>query len=191
MRDKELQWPTSCSRHTVVMRSLRSLVLTGLVCLPAWTSTLQQLTLKDMAIKSTDIVRGHVQRGKPAWHGSQLFTHYLVFVHDRWKGTGVPVVDVAVQGGVLDGLRQVWAGTPDLADGHEYVLFLWHSPSGLNLILGLSQGLFEVNPAAEAVQASSKEAMVNRSGADVTPAPLRMKLAEMRKYVQRAVAEVR
>ena len=174
------------------MRSLQFLILVGLVCLPARTATLQHLNLKDMALQSTDIVRGHVQLGKAAWHGSQLFTHYLVFVSDRWKGTGGPVVDLAVQGGVLDGLRQTWAGTPDLVDGHEYVLFLWHSPSGLNLIIGLSQGLFAVNsPGEEAVQTSSTEAMVDRSGAGMTAAPVRMKLAEMRKYVQRVVTEGR
>jgi hypothetical protein len=174
------------------MRSLQFLILAGLVCLPARASTLQHLSLKDMAVQSTDIVRGHVQRGKPAWHGSQLFTHYMVFVSDRWKGTGGPVVDLALQGGALDGLRQTWAGTPDLDEGREYVFFLWRSPSGLNLIIGLSQGLFEVHsPSEEAVQASSKEAIVDHSGTATTAAPVRMKLAEMRKYVQRAVAEVR
>jgi hypothetical protein len=172
------------------MRSLQVLMLVAFVCLPARTSTLQQLSLKDMALQSTDIVRGHVQRGKPAWHGAQLFTHYLVFVGDRWKGTGGPVVDLAVQGGVLDGLRQTWAGTPDLVDGREYVLFLWRSPSGLNLIIGLSQGLFVVNsPGEEAVQTSTTEAMVDRTGAGVTAVPVRMKVAEMRKYVQRVVVE--
>ena len=174
------------------MRSLQFLILAGFLCLPARTSTLQHLSLKDMALKSTDIVRGHVQRGKPAWHGSQIFTHYLVFVGERWKGTGGPVVDLAVQGGALDGLRQTCAGAPELADGREYVLFLWRSPSGLNLIIGLSQGLFEVNsPGEEGVQASSTEVMLNSSGAGMTAAPVRMKLADMRKYVQRVVTEGR
>jgi hypothetical protein len=174
------------------MRGWQFLILAGLVCLPARTSTLQHLSLKDMALQSTDIVRGHVQRGKPAWHGSLLFTHYLVFVSDRWKGTGGPVVDLAVQGGVLDGLRQTWAGTPNLVDGREYVLFLWRSHSGLNLIIGLSQGLFAVDTHDEdAVQASTGDAMVDGAGAGVTATPVRMKLTEMRKYVERAIAEAR
>jgi len=174
------------------MRSLRFLLLAGLLCLTAGASTLQRLSLKDMALQSTDIVRGRVERGKPAWHGSELFTHYLVFVSDRWKGTGGPVVDLAVQGGVLNGVRQVCAGAPELVGGREYVLFLWRSPSGLNLIVGLSQGLFELNPpGGEAMQASSTEVMLDGSGAGITAAPVRMKLADMRKYVQRAVVEGR
>lgn len=174
------------------MRSLQFLIFAGLFCLPARSSTLQHLSLKEMALQSTDIVRGHVQRGKPAWHGSQLFTHYLVFVSDRWKGTGGPVIDLAVQGGVLDGQRQTWAGTPDLMDGREYVLFLWHSRSGLNLIIGLSQGLFVVNsPGGEAVQAAVTEVMLDKSGAGMKPEPVRMKLAEMRKFVEQAVVEGR
>jgi hypothetical protein len=174
------------------MRSLQFLIFAGLVCLPVRSSTLQHLSLKEMALQSTEVVRGHVQRGKSAWHGSQLFTHYLVFVDDRWKGSGGPVVDMAVQGGVVDCQRQTAAGAPELADGGEYVLFLWRSPSGLNLIIGMSQGLFVVNsPGEEAVQASTTEIMLDHSGAGVRAAPVRMKLADMRKYVQRAVVEGR
>jgi hypothetical protein len=174
------------------MRSLQFLILAGVVCALASASTLQHLTLKDMALQSSDIVRGHVQRGKTAWHGSQLFTHYTVFVSDRWKGAGGPAMDLALAGGVLDGRRQTWAGTPDLTEGREYVLFLWHSPSGLNLIIGLSQGLFAVNTeSAEALQTSTSEPMVDGSGAAMTADPVRMSLAEMRKYVRQTIAEGR
>jgi len=174
------------------MRCLQFLVLVGVVCALASASTLQHLTLKEMALQSTDVVRGHVQRGKTAWHGSQIFTHYSVFVSDRWKGNGGQVMDLALAGGVLDGRRQTWAGTPDLVEGREYVLFLWHSPSGLNLIIGLSQGLFAVDTAnSDALQASTSEPMVDGSGAVMTADPMRMSLGEMHNYVKQAIAEGR
>jgi hypothetical protein len=174
------------------MRSLQFLILVGVVCASASASTLQHLSLKDMALQSTDIVRGHVQRGKTVWHGSQLFTHYTVFVSDRWKGNGSQMMDLALAGGVLDGRRQTWAGTPDLVEGREYVLFLWHSPSGLNLIIGLSQGLFAVDTAnSDALQTSTSEPMVDGSGAAMTADPVRMSLAEMRRYVRQTIMEGR
>jgi ketol-acid reductoisomerase len=93
---------------------------------------------------------------------------------------------------VLDGRRQTWAGTADLVEGREYVLFLWHSPSGLNLIIGLSQGLFAVDAAnSDALQASTSEPMVDGSGAVMTADPMRMSLGEMHNYVKQAIAEGR
>ena len=116
----------------------------------------------------------------------------MVLVEDRWKGTGGVVEDMAVQGGVLNGMREVWEGTPELVDGQDYLLFLWHSSLGTNLILGLSQGLFAVDAhAQEAVQAATTGHMVNDSGSEVTRGAVRMNLAQMRKYVQRVIAEGR
>jgi hypothetical protein len=175
-----------------IMRSLQILIVAAVVCATARATTLQHLTLKDMALQSTEIVRGHVQRGKTERCGPMFCTHYAVLVEDRWKGSGGAVVDMAVQGGVLNGLREVVEGAPELANGQEYVLFLWHSSLGTNLILGLSQGLFAVDAqSGEAVQSATTGHMVDGSGAGVGPDPVRMNLAEMRKYVQRVIAEGR
>ena len=42
----------------------------------------------------------------------------------------------------MNGMRQVTVGAPELTTGHQYVVFLWTSRSGLTQIIGLSQGLF-------------------------------------------------
>jgi len=172
------------------MRSLQILILAAVVCATARATTLQHLTLKDMALRSTEIVRGHVQHSTTERCGPMICTHYLIQVEDRWKGSGGAVVDMAVQGGVLNGLREVWEGTPELKEGQEYVLFLWHSSLGTNLILGLSQGLFAVDAhSGEAMQTMITAHLVESSGAG--PNAVRMNLAQMRKYVQRVIAEGR
>lgn len=173
-----------------IMRSLQVLILAAVVCTTAPATTLQHLTLKDMALRSTQIVRGHVERTRTERCGPMICTHYLVLVEDRWKGAGGAVIDMAVQGGVLNGMREAWEGTPELKDGQDYVLFLWHSSLGTNLILGLSQGLFAVNSqSGEAVQTAATAHVVESSGADADP--VRMNLAQMRKYVQQVIAEGR
>jgi len=174
------------------MRSLQFLMVAAAVCSAARATTLQHLTVKDMALRSTQVVRGYVQHDRTGTCGPMVCTHYRVVVSDWWKGSGGHVVDIAVQGGVLNGMRETWEGTPELVDGQEYVLFLWHSSLGTNLILGLSQGLFTVDQrAGEAVQSAATGHVVESSGAGVNPDPVRMNLAQMRKYVQRVVAEAR
>ncbi len=48
---------------------------------------------------------------------------------------------MAVPGGTMNGMRQMAIGSPELATGSEYVVFLWTGKSGLTQIIGLSQGL--------------------------------------------------
>jgi len=174
------------------MRSLQILILAAVVCATAQATTLQHLTLKDMALRSTEIVRGRVQLGRTERCGPMICTHYTVQVEDRWKGLGGAVVDMAVQGGVMNGLREVGEGTPELIDGREYVLFLWHSTLGVNLILGLSQGLFAVDAnSGKAVQAATTGHLVDSAGVGADADPVRMNVAEMRRYVERVIAEGR
>ena len=99
-----------------MMRKLIILAIAA-ACLPA--STLQRLSLNDMIQKSTLIVRGTIQPGTgPALRGSIIYTHYQLSVTTSFKGgpaqafTAQQLIDVAVPGGVLNGLQQPGAGAP-------------------------------------------------------------------------------
>jgi len=110
--------------------------------LPLQSATLERLTLTDMIAKSTAIVRGKVQTSYAAFSGRMIFTHYSVQVAEQLKGAKAATVDVAIPGGTANGTMQTFAGAPGLQAGQEYVFFLWTDKSGLNWIIGLSQGLF-------------------------------------------------
>ncbi len=57
------------------------------------------------------------------------------------------------------GIRQIAVGSPELATGSEYVVFLWTGKSGLTQIIGLSQGLFlAVKDAAGNIALTSRPA---------------------------------
>ena len=62
----------------------------------------------------------------------------------------------------------MFSGAPRPAQGGEYVLFLWTSPSGLTHIIGLSQGLLSVKVdstgTAVVTRAASTEEMVDATG---------------------------
>ena len=107
-------------------------------------ATLQQLSMSDLIAKSTSIVRGTVQGSYSAFSGPVIFTHYRVQVAEKWKGASGATVDVAVPGGVANGIRQTYSGAPQFQPGEQYVLFLWTGKSGMTQIMGFSQGVFAV-----------------------------------------------
>src|SRR5260370_28141167 len=98
-------------------------------------TTLQQLSMDDLILKSSQIVRGKVQCTGVALRGSTLYTNYRVQVSEQWKGTPSSQLDFAAPGGFSNGIRQTYAGTPSMSDGQEVVLFLWSSKSGLRQVI--------------------------------------------------------
>ncbi len=93
------------------------------------------------------------------------------------------MVDVAVPGGVLNGMQQPVAGAPTLTPGQDYVFFLWTSKSGLTQVIGLSQGLFNVTTNAQGQvmvsRGAASEPMLNPPGKAVTDSNLQMPLAQL------------
>ncbi|MEX2262915.1 MAG: hypothetical protein WD696_13245 [Bryobacteraceae bacterium] len=118
---------------------LALLCLTGLGA-----ATLERLSLEEMTQQSTEIVRGRVAASSVIPQGSILYTTSKIEVLERWKGPETGLVEAVVPGGSLGGVRQTFSGAPSLKEGAEYVLFLWKSPSGLNHVIGLSQGVFDI-----------------------------------------------
>jgi hypothetical protein len=148
-------------------------------------ATLIQLSLDDMIVQSTSIVRGRVGTGYTAFSGGVIYTHYSVQVLEQLKGTGAGVVDVAVPGGALNGLQQTFSGAPELRPGSEYVLFLWTGKSGTTQVIGLTQGLFSVATGSPqdpvTTRTASRELMLApKTGVAVKDQPLALRLSELR-----------
>ncbi len=159
---------------------------------PLQSATLERLSLDDMIAKSTAIVRGRVIGSHAAAQGPVVYTHYAVQVSEQFKGPAQAAVDVAVPGGTLNGLRQMFAGAPEFKTGDEFVFFLWTGRSGLTQVLGLTQGVFSLAPAAspaassDAVltRAASRELMLDRgTGKPVNDETLVLRLSELRSRI--------
>jgi hypothetical protein len=155
-----------------------------LCALPLLCATLERLSLDDMITKSTSIVRGKVAGSYAAASGRVIYTHYTVQVSESYKGSAASTVDVAVPGGVANGLRQNFSGSPELQAGEEYVLFLWTSRSGLTQVIGLTQGIFTLSKTssdAVATRVAGDDLMLTPgSGVPVKGETLSMKLSELR-----------
>lgn len=173
-----------------LMRSVAIFVFLACAGIPARATILQQLTLDEMAQKSTSIVRARVSGSTEVARGADVFTIYRVETLETLK-PGPAVSEVAVPGGVAAGMRQVVAGAPTLQAGREYVLFLWTSRSGLTQLIGMSQGLFTVERATLrdglASRAPSGEQMLDAAGHAVRDETLSMPLMELKAKVSRAL----
>ena len=179
-----------------VWRSVAAVVAVALGCSGA---TLEKLTLDQMIDKSTQIVRGKITTSNAAFRGQagrggMIYTYYTVKVTERLKGTGQASVEVAVPGGTAQGFRQVFAGTPSLNAGEEYVFFLWTSRTGLTQVLGLTQGLLTLTAAADGKQMLSRDAtsetMIDPvTGQPVTDAGVRISLNDLRQRIAKTRVE--
>lgn len=158
-----------------------------------WAATLEQLSFDEMVEKSTAIVRGRVVGSYTTSKGSLIYTHYRVLVSERWKGPAAAEADLVVPGGALGNMRQSFPGAPKLAQGSDYVLFLWKAKSGLTHIIGLTQGLFDVKTDAKGATVASRgasgETMLERAtGKRVTEETLSLSMADMNTRISRAMS---
>lgn len=162
-----------------------------LVCVAAQAATLQRLTLDDLSANASQIVYGPVTNSYAVRTGDTIQTHYQVSVQQRWKGAGSSTVEVVLPGGVASGARQSFAGVPALQTGKAYLMYLWAGKSGVNQLLGLTQGLFNVTSSADgtlvASRTASAELMLDAQGKKVQDQSFSMPLKEMNKRVQGAL----
>jgi hypothetical protein len=183
----------------LLMRTLASYVCLagGWVCFagawaPAQATTLQQLSLGEMAQKATAIVRARVTGSVEVLRGTDVYTVYQLETLETVKSpNGIKPADVAVPGGVAGGMRQVVEGAPVLQAGREYVLFLWTGRSGLTQLMGMSQGLFSVEktPAGDviATRAAAGEQMLDGAGRAVRDETLSMPWVELKSKVMKTL----
>ena len=186
-------WNKGCTPAIKAMRAYCVFILLLAFCLAAPATTLQYLSLDDLVNESTVIVCGTVTGSQTTMRGPVIYTLYSLEVADSWKGAVGSTVSVAVPGGVANGLQQTFAGAPALTPGGQYLIFLWTSKSGLNVIMGLSQGLFELLPNGTAMadatvtQAGTTEIMLNGTGKQVTARPIQMRLGQFHAIVRRTL----
>ncbi len=183
-----------------LMRGLAILTVCIGAIAPVTATTLEQLSLGEMAQQSTSIVRAKVLSANAVPRGGNVYTVYRVETLESLKAPRqrpavqeLPgVQELAVPGGVAAGIRQVMAGAPALRVGGEYVLFLWTGRSGLTQIMGLSQGLFSVEAETSEKDAlltrvAAGEPMLDGSGHPVRDATLALRWTELKAQVRQAL----
>jgi hypothetical protein len=162
-----------------------------LLAVAAGGTTLERLTLDDMSRKSTGIVRGRVSGCAGEMRQNVIFTRCEIVVSETWKGTTTARAAVYVPGGSVGRLTQTIAGAPALETGQDYVIFLWAGRSGINQVIGLHQGVFQLAPDTKgtviAQRSATAERMLDASGQEVADQNLRYTAAELKRRVLQAL----
>jgi hypothetical protein len=151
---------------------------------PLCSATLERLSMDEMIVKSTSIVRGTVSDSWAVFNGRDIFTHYKIQVDEGLKGPAQKSVEVTVPGGVYGTYHQTPAGSPVLSKGDQYIFFLWTSKAGVTWITGMTQGLFLVDRTSTdpvATRTGSRELMLDAATArPVKDSAVSLKMSDLR-----------
>jgi hypothetical protein len=177
-----------CADLPVVKRHLSIALIVTSAILPLQSATLERLSLDDLIVKSTAIVRGTVSGTWAQFNGRDIQTHYTVQVSERFKGPAQASFDVITPGGIVGNLHQTVAGSPVLNKGDEFVFFLWTSKAGVTWITGLTQGLFALPGGSDsdpvATRAANRELTLDAAtGRPVKENAVSLKLSDLRSRI--------
>ena len=154
---------------------------------PAGATTLLKMSMNDLILQSTSIVRARITGTRSAAVGRDIYTYYQLQVSDTLKQGAILPAEIAVPGGVYGNLRQIGIGSPVLTEGQEYVLFLWTGRSGMTQIIGLTQGMFNLRQDASGTTVLNRPAisdqMLDKSGQPVTDTGVTMKWSDLRALI--------
>ena len=113
---------------------------------PAQATTMNALTMTELAERADMAVRGLVVYQAPVAIGGRIFTDSYVVASDCWSGNCSPIVVVRQRGGEIDGVGQRVSGAAEFVVGRQVVLFL-RRVSELATPLGMAQGVFHIDSA--------------------------------------------
>lgn len=171
------------------MRYVFSLLL---AIVPLSATTLEKLSVEQMAQKATAIVRGRIDGCRASYRGSTIYTTCSVRVTERWKGANSTSVEVSTPGGTAQGMSQSFSGAPTLAPGQEYVLFLWTGRSGITQLIGLSQGVFDLNLSSKGEPVAQRDpieaSLLDSKGREIKDNGIELKVRDLRRRVASAIA---
>jgi hypothetical protein len=175
-----------------------SVLITGIaVAATSPATTLEQLNLNDLIVKSTTIVHAKVTGSYAAFRGADVYTFYKLQISETLKptsGQSAKGLEVAVPGGTAMNVKQSVPGAPTLTIGGDYVLFLWTGPNTLTQILGLSQGLFHMTQDgagnATISRPAATEPMLDKSGATVADQMMTLRWNDVRALIRKTLGAV-
>lgn len=108
-------------------------------------TTVERLTLEDLASRSQTIVQGTVRGSRSYWSpdGKLILTNTTIEVSESIKGQSARSVEVTTVGGRIGDTVLHVGGMPTFLPGESTIIFTQRS-NGYVTVLGMSQGKFTV-----------------------------------------------
>lgn len=160
------------------MRRLVSAALAAaLFAIPLRATTTIPTDLVDVVSSATLIVRGRIAdtRSFAEIANGPVMTAVTLTVDEVLKGSADRSVTFRVHGGEIGRYRYTVIGSPTFEVGEEAFVFLKRSPDGPLWPVGMSAGVYRVNPAVNAVNAPVVAGLTATAGAQVQRGDARRK----------------
>jgi hypothetical protein len=114
----------------------------------AFATTVQKLSLIDLAKKSDSIVRARVDDAVSSWDAGhkEIYTYYTLRVLEPVKGRkDETTITLRQIGGTVDNIASIVPGMPSFTKGEEVIVFLTQKDaSGYPWVMGLQQGKYSI-----------------------------------------------
>jgi len=110
----------------------------------ARSTTLAQLSLKQLADSAHAIVRAEAIANVPVWHDGEIWTITTFRIEENWKGHASPQIQVWMIGGHAGRITSYVAGAPRFHPGEEAILFLEPTRDGEISITAWGEGTFRI-----------------------------------------------
>src|SRR5436190_21682517 len=109
-------------------------------------TTVQRLSIEDLARKADSIVQGTVRSSRTQWsaNGKIILTTYTIDVEEAIKGKPGRSIELTTVGGQVGEITLHVAGMPAFRTGERAIVFVERSRS-YSTISGLGQGKFPVS----------------------------------------------
>jgi len=160
------------------------MILTGLATV-AHATTVERLTLEDLATRSQRIVQGVVRGSRTYWSpdGKLILTTTTIDVTEAIKGQGASTMEVTTVGGQIGDTVLHVGGMPAFVPGESTIVFVERS-GGYLTVLGLGQGKFTVSN-GEVANSLSELTFADGRPARASRMPLQTFKSQIRSMVDR------
>ncbi len=122
----------------------RILVLVAMLAAAATATTLQRMSLDELAASSPAVVRARCLSNVSRWEGGHIWTFTDFEVLESLKGSLPARIQVRLIGGRVGGLHSTVDGAPRFMAGEEAYLFLARTPAGDWTVTGWALGTFRI-----------------------------------------------
>jgi hypothetical protein len=161
------------------------IILAGLPAVSRAT-TVERLSLEDLAKRSQNIVEGVVRGARTYWspNGKLILTTTTIEVTESMKGQAPRTVEVTTVGGQIGDTVLHVGGMPTFVTGESTIVFIEKSSTYLT-VLGFSQGKFTVSN-GEVANSLADLTFPDGRPARATRIPVQIFKSEIRSILDRA-----
>lgn len=131
---------------------MKWILCAALICAsagPVWATTVLRMEVSELSKEADVVVRGKVSSVQSRWANNRIVTDITIDVAETYKGAPGKTVTIVQPGGVVGDIGMAVHGMPEFKKDSEVVVFLEKRGDKVFSVVGLAQGLFNVEKSSD------------------------------------------